>query len=126
MVELAPQLLVADVERLRASLGRTHDRDEGILVLIGRRHLRSNNSWMHNIGTLVKGRRAPAPCRSTRPTPDASAWRTAAPHASSPAGTLVAPVQLTDAVAPGVVSLPMGEGTTCPASPWRWRRHTPA
>src|SRR6266545_3410761 len=55
MVELAPEPLVADVERLRASLARAHDGGAGGFVLIGRRHLRSNNSWMHNIGTLVKG-----------------------------------------------------------------------
>ncbi|HEX6013017.1 MAG TPA: molybdopterin oxidoreductase family protein [Geminicoccaceae bacterium] len=114
MVELAPQLLVADVERLRASLGRTHDRDEGILVLIGRRHLRSNNSWMHNIGTLVKGK-----ARCTLQVNPADAGRIGledggAARVSSPAGTLVAPVELTDAVAPGVVSLPHGWGHDLP------------
>jgi anaerobic selenocysteine-containing dehydrogenase len=114
MVELAPEPLVADVERLRASLGRTHDRDEGTLVLIGRRHLRSNNSWMHNIGTLVKGK-----ARCTLQVNPADAGRIgledgAAARVSSPAGTLVAPVELTDAVAPGVVSLPHGWGHDLP------------
>jgi anaerobic selenocysteine-containing dehydrogenase len=56
MVELAPQPLVSDVERLRASLARTYDQDDETLVLIGRRHLRSNNSWMHSIETLAKGK----------------------------------------------------------------------
>ena len=81
---------------------------------------------MHNIGTLVKGK-----ARCTLQVNPADAGRIGledggAARVSSPAGTLVAPVELTDAVAPGVVSLPMGGGTTCPASPWRWRRHTPA
>src|SRR5256885_9643734 len=43
--------LVADVERLRRSLERPIEE----LVLIGRRQLRSNNSWMHNAPSLVKG-----------------------------------------------------------------------
>src|SRR5439155_11958777 len=53
MIELAPEPLAGDVPRLRASLDR---RANGGLVLIGRRHLRSNNSWMHNVNVLVKGK----------------------------------------------------------------------
>src|SRR3954469_22024878 len=52
-VELAPEPIVADVERLRAALERTRN---GGMVLVGRRHLRSNNSWMHNLEPLVKGK----------------------------------------------------------------------
>jgi anaerobic selenocysteine-containing dehydrogenase len=114
MVELAPEPLVADVARLRASLGRARDGDEGALVLIGRRHLRSNNSWMHNIGTLVKGR-----ARCTLQVNPADAARIGladggAARVCSRTGTLVAPVELTDAVAPGVVSLPHGWGHDLP------------
>src|SRR5581483_7237461 len=53
MVELAPEPIVTDVERLRASLDR---RVNGGFVLIGRRQVRSNNSWMHNVSVLVKGK----------------------------------------------------------------------
>jgi anaerobic selenocysteine-containing dehydrogenase len=114
MVELAPEPLVADVERLRASLARAHDGDEGTLVLIGRRHLRSNNSWMHNIGTLVKGK-----ARCTLQVNPADAARIGledggAARVRSRTGTLVAPVEVTDAVAPGVVSLPHGWGHDLP------------
>jgi anaerobic selenocysteine-containing dehydrogenase len=114
MVELAPEPLVADVARLRASLGRARDGDEGALVLIGRRHLRSNNSWMHNIGTLVKGR-----ARCTLQVNPADAARIGladggAARVCSRTGALVAPVELTDAVAPGVVSLPHGWGHDLP------------
>ncbi|HEX6675546.1 MAG TPA: molybdopterin-dependent oxidoreductase [Actinomycetes bacterium] len=111
MVELAPEPLVADVERLRASLTRA---GEGTLLLIGRRHLRSNNSWMHNIGTLVKGKD-----RCTLQVNPADGARIGlgdgdAARVSSRAGALVAPVELTDAVAPGVVSLPHGWGHDLP------------
>jgi anaerobic selenocysteine-containing dehydrogenase len=114
MVELAPEPLVADVERLRASLARAADGDDGALVLIGRRHLRSNNSWMHNIGTLVKGK-----ARCTLQVNPADAARIGledggAARVSSRTGALVAPVELTDAVAPGVVSLPHGWGHDLP------------
>ena len=114
MVELAPEPLVADVERLRASLARPHDGDEGTVLLIGRRHLRSNNSWMHNLGTLVKGN-----ARCTLQVNPADATRIGledggAARVSSRTGTLVALVELTDAVAPGVVSLPHGWGHDLP------------
>ena len=47
-IELAPGPIVADVEtRLLPSLSRHAD---GEMVLVGRRDLRSNNSWMHNLG----------------------------------------------------------------------------
>ena len=52
-IELAPEPIVADVPRLAAELGR---RINGQMVLIGRRQLRSNNSWMHNLPALVKGK----------------------------------------------------------------------
>jgi anaerobic selenocysteine-containing dehydrogenase len=114
MVELAPGPLVADVERLRASLARAADGDDGTLVLIGRRHLRSNNSWMHNIGTLVKGK---ARCTLQVNPADAAGIGLedgGAARVSSRTGALVAPVELTDAVAPGVVSLPHGWGHDLP------------
>jgi anaerobic selenocysteine-containing dehydrogenase len=53
-VELASPLILGDLGRLAATLER--GRDDGQLVLVGRRHLRSNNSWMHNVEVLVKGK----------------------------------------------------------------------
>src|SRR6266571_3927087 len=52
-IELAPEPIVGDIARLRSSLAR---RDNGEMVLVGRRDLRSNNSWMHNLDVLVKGK----------------------------------------------------------------------
>ena len=76
-IELAPEPIVADVPRLRAALDRAAQRR---LVLIGRRQLRSNNSWMHNLAPLVKGRSA-ARCTCTPTTPRASGSTTASPRA---------------------------------------------
>ena len=72
-INLAPQLLLDDLARARDVLLDRSEPDDGLL-LIGRRHLRSNNSWMHNSARLVKGRpRAPVadePCRSEAPRTD--------------------------------------------------------
>jgi anaerobic selenocysteine-containing dehydrogenase len=53
-LELAPAPLVEDWQRVVEGFERERAADQ--LLLIGRRHVRSNNSWMHNIETLVKGR----------------------------------------------------------------------
>ena len=52
-IELAAEPLLADLDRLASSAAELAGRG---LVLVGRRHLRSNNSWMHNVKVLVKGK----------------------------------------------------------------------
>ncbi|WXL27276.1 molybdopterin oxidoreductase family protein [Ectopseudomonas mendocina] len=51
-VQAAPEALVADLQRFAEQPCAT----DGQLLLIGRRHVRSNNSWMHNYHRLVKGK----------------------------------------------------------------------
>ncbi len=107
MIELAPEICVADVERLRGARDR---RVNGELVLVGRRDLRSNNSWMHNINVLVKGK---ARC-TVHVHPDDAERHGVIDGASvrvwSTAGEVVLPAEVTDAVRPGVVSIPHGWG----------------
>ena len=55
-IELAPPEIVADVPRLRGRAAADGIGRNGEMVLIGRRQLRSNNSWMHNLPALVKGK----------------------------------------------------------------------
>src|SRR5881628_3697741 len=55
-IELAPTPIVEDVERLRISLEKSLAGNAGHMLLIGRRDLRSNNSWMHNLHVLTKGK----------------------------------------------------------------------
>ena len=106
-VELAPEPITADVRRLAASLDRPA-RDG--MVLIGRRDLRSNNSWMHNLDILVKGK----PRCTLQVHPDDAArlgLRSGGQvRVASGAGAVHAPVEVTDSVMPGVVSLPHGWG----------------
>jgi anaerobic selenocysteine-containing dehydrogenase len=110
-IELAPEALIADVERLQGALARERN---GGLVLIGRRQLRSNNSWMHNLPALVKGKD-----RCTLHIHPDDAQRLGLEDGgraviSSAAGQIEAPVELTDGIMPGVVSIPHGWGHDAP------------
>jgi anaerobic selenocysteine-containing dehydrogenase len=103
-VELAPEAVVADVARLQQSL----DRDPDELVLIGRRHLRSNNSWMHNLPALAGGTNR---CTLQIHPDDAARLglgETAVVKGAG--GELVVPVEVTSGIRRGVVSLPHGWG----------------
>ncbi|MGO4753886.1 molybdopterin dinucleotide binding domain-containing protein, partial [Streptomyces sp. 2MCAF27] len=105
-VELCPEPMAAEVERLRRALG---GRADG-LVLVGRRHLRSNNSWMHNIPALVGGSNR---CTLQLHPEDAARLGVAdggLVRVKGDGGELEAPVEVTDAVRTGVVSLPHGWG----------------
>ncbi|MEU4422880.1 molybdopterin-dependent oxidoreductase [Actinoplanes sp. NPDC024001] len=111
-VELYRPEIAAEAERLRGAL----DRQRHDLVLIGRRHLRSNNSWGHNVPALVKGRD-----RCTLQVHPADAARLALAdgdeaQVTSRAGGLSARVEVTDRVMPGVVSLPHGWGHDLPGT----------
>ncbi|MET7622443.1 molybdopterin oxidoreductase family protein [Streptomyces sp. NPDC005408] len=111
-VELLPGPIAADLPRLR----RARDERPTALVLVGRRHLRSNNSWMHNVATLNGG--------SNRCTlqvhPDDAArlgLEDGAPaRITADGGQVEAPVEITDAVRTGVVSLPHGWGHDRPGT----------
>lgn len=107
-IELAPPMIVEDVEnRLVPSLSR---RLNGELVLVGRRDLRSNNSWMHNLEILVKGKP-----RCTLQIHPADASRLGLADADvarveSRVGSLEISVEITDGIMTGVVSIPHGWG----------------
>jgi len=106
-LELAPDHIVADVDRLRVRLDAAR-RDD--LVMIGRRHVRSNNSWLHNVEILVKGRDR---CTLLVHPRDAAARGLVdggPARITSSAGSVVAPVEVSDEMMPGVVSLPHGWG----------------
>ncbi|MFJ6631633.1 molybdopterin-dependent oxidoreductase [Streptomyces sp. NPDC091376] len=105
-VDLLPAPIAADLPRLRRALGVRDDR----LVLVGRRHLRSNNSWMHNVATLNGGSN-----RCTLQVHPADAARLglddgATARIKAAGGELEVPVEITDDVRTGVVSLPHGWG----------------
>ncbi|MBI2394928.1 MAG: molybdopterin-dependent oxidoreductase [Deltaproteobacteria bacterium] len=107
-VHLAPKAFLAELPELRASLERADD--PGELSLIGRRHLRSNNSWMHNCERLMKGR---ARCTLLLHPKDAARLGLADGDlaiVTSAAGSATFPVEITDEMMPGVASAPHGFG----------------
>jgi anaerobic selenocysteine-containing dehydrogenase len=105
-LELAPPYVVADVARLEVRLAR---RDDG-LVLVSRRHVRSNNSWMHNVPSLVTGRERCTLLIHPEDAAKAGVADGARAVIRSKAGEVVAPVELSDEMMPGVVCLPHGWG----------------
>jgi len=94
------------VARLEARLAR---RDAG-LVLVRRRHVRSNNSWMHNVPSLVSGRERCTLLIHPEDAARAGLVDGARARVRSKAGELVAPVEVSDEMMRGVVSLPHGWG----------------
>jgi len=105
-IELAPESILSDLDRLRDRMAAPRPP----LVLIGRRHVRSNNSWMHNIPALMRGRD-----RSTLLVhPDDAASRGLSTGDSvrltTSAGSVLAVAEVSDEICVGVVSLPHGFG----------------
>lgn len=113
-IELLPEPIADDLPRLRALLaeheaGET-DGADGRMVLVGRRHLRSNNSWMHNLPHLVRG---PDRCTAQVHPDDAARLGLrdgGSVRIASRVGAIELPVEVDDAIMPGVVSVPHGWG----------------
>ncbi len=106
-IELAPPPIAADVGRLVATLSR---RRNGGMMLVGRRQLRSNNSWMHNLPSLRGGSN-----RCTVMVHEDDAARLGIVdgkpvRVTSSSGSVELPAEVCDTVMPGVVSIPHGWG----------------
>ncbi|MGW2931586.1 molybdopterin oxidoreductase family protein [Streptomyces sp. NPDC001156] len=111
-VELLPEPIAADLPRLRQTLSER----AGSLVLVGRRHLRSNNSWLHNVPALTGGSN-----RCTLHIHPEDAERLgladgAQVRVKGAGGAVTAPVEVTDGIRRGVVSLPHGWGHDRPGT----------
>ena len=111
-IDLAQDVVLADVERVRGELATA---PEGLL-LIGRRHQRDNNSWMHNVGRLTRGR----PRHHLLMHPDDLAERGITDGdrvaVSSRVGSVEVEVAASDDMMRGVVSLPHGYGHQQPGT----------
>jgi anaerobic selenocysteine-containing dehydrogenase len=108
-IELCPQPIAAHVSTMEPE-----PPEPDAFVVIGRRHLRTNNSWMHNLPALVKGRPL---CTLVVNRGDAQRLGLAAgglAKVSSRVGTVELTVEVTDDIAPGVVSIPHGFGHDLP------------
>jgi anaerobic selenocysteine-containing dehydrogenase len=108
-VAMAPPCIACDVPRLEVALAE-NGAVNGELLLIGRRNLRSNNSWMHNTTRLVKG---PESCTLIMHPSDAEARGVAQGdrvRVRSRVGEVTVPLVVSNEIARGVVSLPHGWG----------------
>jgi anaerobic selenocysteine-containing dehydrogenase len=120
-IEMAPAPIVDDLVRLEASLHEPPD-EERPFLLVGRRHLKSNNSWMHNVPVLLKGNHR---CTMQLHPDDAARLGLGDGDpavVTSRVGQLTVPVEVTDGILPGVVSIPHGWGHSAPGVQMRVAR----
>ncbi len=118
-IDLAPAPIIADLGRVRGWLDAQAEATADGMLLIGRRQLRGCNSWMHNVDRLVKGRD-----RCTLQIHPESAARCGVvdggrAEVRSRVGSVVVGVEVTDALMPGVVSIPHGWGHGREGTGWR-------
>jgi anaerobic selenocysteine-containing dehydrogenase len=111
-VRLAPPVLLEEGKRLdRLAAERDASLEDGYdLILIGRRQLRSNNSWMHNSRRLMKG---PDRCTAILHPDDAGPRGLShgeRVRVTSRAGAIELPLEVSDEIRPGVISIPHGFG----------------
>ncbi|HEX3185658.1 MAG TPA: molybdopterin oxidoreductase family protein [Pyrinomonadaceae bacterium] len=110
-IDLAPEVLVNDIERVKGRfLQHGSAESNGHLRLIGRRQLRSNNSWLHNTERLLRGK--PQCTMLMHPADAAHRNLTSGQKVlvKSRVGSVEVPVEVSDEIMPGVVSIPHGWG----------------
>ncbi len=111
-IQLAPEILISDIPRIRQFLEDSSRKSANgfDLLLIGRRDLRSNNSWMHNTQRLMRGKDR---CTLLIHPEDAAHRKIESGQTvrvRSRAGEVDVPVSLSEEMMRGVVSLPHGWG----------------
>jgi anaerobic selenocysteine-containing dehydrogenase len=109
-IDLMHEIFVGDLPRLRADFENTAQPGPNDMLLIGRRHVRDMNTWLHNLQPYVKGK-----SRCTLKVNPADAARIGlqdggSARIASRVGEAQVPVEITDEIMPGVVSLPHGFG----------------
>jgi anaerobic selenocysteine-containing dehydrogenase len=106
-IELTPEAIISDLPRLQEAVSQGRN---GEAMLVGRRQLRSANSWTHNVEVLMKGRER---CTLEVHPADAERWGLVNGEkalVASAAGKVEVPVEISSDIRPGVVSIPYGWG----------------
>lgn len=110
-IHLGAEVFVEGLKELRTGLVKEiMERKENEFQLIGRRQLRSNNSWMHNVDKLMKGKNR---CTVMINSSDAAALHISNKEVvlvKSTIGEIKIPAELTDSIMSGVISIPHGFG----------------
>ena len=111
-VELAPQLFLHDLDRLKKQITtwQNEAKSEYPFVLIGRRHLRNNNSWMHNSNLLMTGRERCTLLIHPKDAQELQLNEHQEVTISSNISSVQIPIEITSQMRQGVVSIPHGFG----------------
>ncbi len=115
-IQLAPRVYLQDIPRVRELLKPTAEQE---LLLIGRRHVRSNNSWLHNSHRLVKGKNRCTLMVHSRDASRLGLQNGQEAEVKSRVGKVMIEVEVTDDIMPGVVSIPHGWGHKRPGVNWQ-------
>ena len=113
MINVIPTLLLNDLERVALNFHKLLKEEKNVefdLQLIGRRHLRSNNSWMHNSERLVKGRNRCTLMIHPETAANRGIVNLEKVQIESRVGKVEITVEITDEIMPNVVSIPHGFG----------------
>ncbi|MFM7262319.1 MAG: molybdopterin dinucleotide binding domain-containing protein, partial [Acidimicrobiales bacterium] len=112
-IDIAPALFLGEMGRLAE---KKAEMESTRILLVGRRDLKSNNSWMHNIRVLTKG----ALSCTLHVHPDDAAGLGVSTgsvvRVTSRVGSVDVTAEVTDSVRRGVVSLPHGWGHNVPGT----------
>jgi anaerobic selenocysteine-containing dehydrogenase len=109
-IKLAPEILVKDMERLKKVFENAQTDSNFNLLLIGRRHLRDNNSWMHNSHRLVKGNNRCTLMIHSKDAEKMGIENHQIVSVASRVGEIEIPAEITDTMMEGVVCMPHGYG----------------
>ena len=110
MINAAPKVFTDDIARLRSDFDGTPPDPAFPMLLIGRRDVRTNNSWMHNSQRMVRGKDR---CTVMLHPDDATAYGIKAGESvtiTTRVGSIKAAAEITDTICPGVISIPHGWG----------------
>jgi len=109
-IHLVPKIFVDDLDRLKKSLKSSEENDNYPFYLIGRRQLRTNNSWMHNSAILMKGDDRCLLFINTKDAKDLQLTNKQIVTISSSVSNIKIPIKITDNIQQGVLSMPHGFG----------------
>lgn len=122
-IDLSFDYFFADLERLDKHFFDVSNVADDSLQLIGRRHLKTNNSWLHNSRRMVKGtNNGLSRCTAQIHPQDALKFSINDQQmikVTSRVGQVTIPAEITDKIMPGVISIPHGWGHNKKGSQWQ-------
>lgn len=111
-INISPKIFIDDLKRLDKEFFK-YNNEEKInypFALIGRRHLRNNNSWMHNSKLLMKGKNRCTVLMNSKDAQNLSILNHQKVKLTSNVGSIILPVEISDEMKEGVLSIPHGFG----------------